>query len=74
MLGFGDQTVGTTSAAKTLTLSNPGEVPIHATGISAPAGFVVSDGNGCATVTLDPGETCALVAFAPTASGDASGG
>ena len=36
VLGFGDQTVSTTSAAKTLTLSNPGEVPIHATGISAP--------------------------------------
>ena len=74
VLGFGDQTVSTSSAAKTLTLSNPGEVPIHATGISAPAGFVVSDGNGCATVTLDPGETCAFsVSFAPTASGDASG-
>jgi uncharacterized delta-60 repeat protein len=74
VLGFGDQTVATTSAAKRLTLSNPGEVPIHATRISAPAGFVVNDGNGCATVTLDPGATCAFsVAFAPTASGSASG-
>ena len=74
VLGFGNQTVSTTSATKRLTLSNPGELPMTATNIVAPAGFVVTDGNGCATVTLDPGETCAFsVAFAPTGTGNASG-
>ena len=74
VLGFGAQTVSTTSAAKRLTLTNPGELPLHATKITAPAGFVVTDGNNCATATLAPGETCAFsVAFAPTATGSASG-
>ena len=73
-IGFGDQTVGTTSAGKTLTIFNTGELPVHVASISAPAGFVVTDPSNCATATIGGGDSCAFtLSFAPTATGDASG-
>ena len=70
-LNFGNQTVGTTSAAKTVTLTNIGSgvLTITSAGITGP--FVVS--TNC-TATLNPGAHCtANVSFKPTKIGAASG-
>ncbi|HET7029143.1 MAG TPA: choice-of-anchor D domain-containing protein [Candidatus Limnocylindrales bacterium] len=70
-LDFGDQTVGVTSAPRTVTVTNVGTLPILATAdIPVPSqGF---DRTTACTV-LQPGESCAVsVTFTPAALGAAS--
>ena len=67
-LGFGDQTVGTRSAAR-VTLTNRGNAPadLGVPTIAGARGFAVSD--GCPT-SLGPGKACtATVTFAPSDTG-----
>ena len=71
-LGFGDQTVGTTSAARRVTFTNRGDAPrdLGALTISGARGFAVSD--NCPAV-LGPGKVCtATVTFAPSGAGPRS--
>jgi hypothetical protein len=66
---FGTQTVGTTSAASTLTVTNTGGSPVTVSGVasSAPAEFTVA-GTTCTTVAA--GATCTIgVTFTPAAAG-----
>ena len=69
-LAFGSVTTGTTSAAQTVTLSNPGTAALSITGISvAGAGSsAFSQTNSCGT-TLAAGASCSiLVTFSPNAA------
>lgn len=68
---FGNQVVGTTSAAQTVTVTNPGNGPLAITGITASAGF--SQTNTCGT-TLGGNSTCHFDAtFGPVSTGPQSG-
>ena len=68
---FGNQVVGTTSAAQTVTVTNPGNGPLAITGITASAGF--SQTNTCGT-TLGGNSTCHIdVNFGPALTGPESG-
>jgi alpha-N-arabinofuranosidase len=70
-LSFGTQRVGTTSAARTVTLSNTGTAALRLTNISMPAGFHQT--NTCGTGVL-PGKTCQIsVRFTPSAKGLTTG-
>ena len=71
-LGFGDQTVGTTSAARRVTLTNRGNasMDLGALTLSGARGFAVSDNCPAA---LGPGRVCtATVTFAPSSAGPRS--
>ena len=71
-LGFGDQTVGTTSAARRVTLTNRGNasMDLGALTLSGARGFAVSDNCPAA---LGPGKVCtATVTFAPSSAGPRS--
>ncbi len=75
-LNFGPQGVGT-SQTRTVTATNTGTAPlVMASAVVANvtlAGFSAT-GNGCAGVTLNPGESCAIgVTFAPTVVGGSTG-
>jgi hypothetical protein len=71
-LSFGNQGVGTTSAAKTVTLFNAGVTTLHISGISISGDFIVQS-NACAA-TLSSGASCNVgVAFQPTAKGARKG-
>ena len=64
---FGNQVVGTTSAAQTEQRTNPGNGPLAITGITASAGF--SQTNTCGT-TLGGNSTCHIdVNFGPALTG-----
>jgi subtilisin family serine protease len=68
---FGPQQIGTTSAAQTVTLSNPGATDIPITSINAGGDF--SQTNNCGTL-LPANTTCSMsVTFTPTARGSRSG-
>ena len=70
-LAFGNQTVGVTSSARSVVLSNTGSGALGINGISASAGFGVAHNCGA---SLAAGASCALsVTFTPTAIGNASG-
>src|SRR5579875_473528 len=71
-LSFGYQLVGTTSAAQSVTLTNPsGAAPVSITSISTSSGY--KETNNCPS-TLAAGASCNIsVTFAPTASGTVSG-
>ena len=63
-LFFGDQGVGTTSAAQTLTLSNKGQTAINITGITSASDFPST--NNCGT-SLGAGASCTIsVTFVPS--------
>jgi len=67
-VAFGNQVTGTTSAAKALTLSNPGNAALSITGItltgSNPSDFALT--NTCG-MTLAAGATCSIsVTFSPS--------
>jgi len=63
-LDFGNQVVGTVSAAKTVTFTNSGTAPVPITSVTAPAPFAVT--NNCAA-SLEPGASCTIdVTFHPT--------
>jgi outer membrane protein assembly factor BamB len=74
-LSFSSQSVGTTSAEQTITLSNSGTAPLQITGVGAggthPGDFSVNQNCGA---PLSPGGTCTItVRFTPTAPGSRSG-
>lgn len=65
-LDFGTQSISSTSAAQSLTVTNTGNGPLAITGIQAGGDF--SQSNDCAT--LSPNSTCAvLVTFTPAVAG-----
>ena len=71
-LNFGDQAVGTTSAALQVTLANPGAAPLTIGSATATGDFAVSD-NGCGA-TLGVNASCVIdVTFTPTEAGPRSG-
>ncbi|MDR3724415.1 MAG: choice-of-anchor D domain-containing protein [Terracidiphilus sp.] len=71
-LDFGSQTVGTTSAAKTVTLTNTGTQTLSPTSITVPGSYVETD--GCVGQAIAAGAACAIqVSFQPAATGTISG-
>jgi FtsP/CotA-like multicopper oxidase with cupredoxin domain len=67
-LDFGNQTAGTTSAAQTVTLANPGTAPLTIVGFSI-AGAEFAQTNTCAS-PLAAGASCSIgVTFTPTSLG-----
>ncbi|MGB6746077.1 MAG: choice-of-anchor D domain-containing protein [Terracidiphilus sp.] len=71
-LNFGSQTVGTASAAQTVTLENTGSIALSVTSITANGAF--SEIDGCVNVAVPVGGSCTIeVAFAPTATGQQTG-
>ena len=73
-LAFGSQTVGTTSAAQGVTVTNHGSGPgaLESAAIGG-SGFAIAN-DGCSGQTLSAGGSCVLtVSFAPVATGPASG-
>ncbi|MBY6205680.1 choice-of-anchor D domain-containing protein [Halomonas denitrificans] len=74
-LDFGDQEVGTTSPASTVTLSNGGSADLDVSAVDAAAApFAVAGGTcGAAPFTVPAGGSCTIdYTFAPTATGAAS--
>jgi Bacterial Ig-like domain (group 3)/FG-GAP repeat/Abnormal spindle-like microcephaly-assoc'd, ASPM-SPD-2-Hydin len=72
-LTFAPQTVGTTSAAQTVTLTNTGLAPLTVTNVGATGPFSVTQ-NCVSGSPIAPGGSCTSnVAFAPVAAGSASG-
>ena len=70
-LSFGKHKVGTTSASKTVTLSNTGNATLSIAGIATTAGFTQT--NVCGSALL-AGKSCAIsVRFAPTVKGSITG-
>jgi hypothetical protein len=70
-LTFKSQTVGTTSPAQTVTVSNPGATPLKITSITSSGDF--AETNNCPK-TLDTGAYCTVdVTFSPTATGTRTG-
>lgn len=66
-LDFGNQIVGTTSAAQVVALANTGTAPLSLLGVAAAGDFAVA--STCGT-SLAAGASCALnVTFAPTSAG-----
>jgi hypothetical protein len=71
-VAFGSVPVGTTSAARSITLKNNAATPLNITGISAGGNF--SQTNNCPS-SLGAGTNCSIsVNFHPTVSGAVSGG
>lgn len=72
ILTFGNQVVGTTSPAQSLTLSNYGTTTLTIMSIAAGADFGETD--TCSGSSLASGESCTInVTFKPSAAGSASG-
>ena len=75
-LPFGNQTVGTTSAAQTVTLKNDGTASLDVTALTAATAPFARSGGTCAMalpITLATNASCTLTyAFAPSATGAAS--
>ncbi len=72
-LSFGNQEVGTQSAAQSVTISNTGNANLVISSITAPAGFAFT---GCSPLpfTVAAGGSCTLsVKFMPTAAGSRTG-
>ena len=70
-LSFGNETVGSTSSAQTVTVTNPGTSAATVNSVSVSGAF--SQTNTCGS-SLAAGATCTVsVKFAPTAAGAASG-
>ena len=69
-LAFGNQSTGTTSAAKTVTVTNYQSAPLAISGVGISAGFAQT--NNCASVPAS--SACSFsVSFAPTATGTVAG-
>jgi parallel beta-helix repeat protein len=70
-LNFGDQVVGTTSAAQSATLSNTGNAPLTISGITTAGDFAQTD--NCGT-TLGAGAHCSIsLTFTPSTTGTRTG-
>jgi hypothetical protein len=68
-LNMGDQKVGTSSAPRTVTLTNAGPAPITLFSIEMVGAFDFSETNDCVS-RLNPGATCTIhVTFTPLAVG-----
>ncbi len=80
-LSFATTPVGTTStdSPKFVTVYNPGNVPLVSSGLTVPANFTESAGNGAlpvctSTSTVQAGGACQLpISFTPAATGSLSG-
>jgi hypothetical protein len=71
-LSFGNQAINTTSAAKTVTLTNTGTASVAISSITASANFAISS-NSCGA-TLVAGKKCTVgVTFTPAALGAVTG-
>jgi hypothetical protein len=70
-LNFGKQKVGTTSAAKTVTLTNTGTTALALSTLTISGDFALASGTSCANGgTLAPTASCAInVTFTPAAKG-----
>jgi len=72
-IDFGSQAIGSTSAPRTVTLSDTGSAPIAVESVSlvgANLGDFVISADGCSGKTVAAGSQCTVqVAFAPTATG-----
>lgn len=67
-LSFGGQSVGTTSAAQTVTVTNTGTAALQVTGVQPGSGFLTTD--TCSGVSVAVGATCSIaVRFAPVTAG-----
>ena len=72
-LAFGSQSVGVTSAARAITVTNTGGSPLSIAASVAGAGYTLAS-NTCAGTTLAAGASCALgVTFTPGAAGPRPG-
>lgn len=75
-LAFGNQPLGSTSAAKAVTVSNNGGAPLAVTSVSvtgANAGDFSLSSDGCSGQSVAAGGSCEVdVVFAPTATGGRS--
>ncbi len=70
-LAFAAQSVGTSSAARAVTLTNTGNATLNITGVQMTGDYAQS--NNC-PASLSAGSTCAInVTFTPTASGTRNG-
>ncbi len=71
-LTFASQSVGTTSAAQTVTFTNTGGIALVATSISPSANF--SETDNCTSIAVNAGGSCAIqVSFTPGQTGDSAG-
>jgi hypothetical protein len=71
-LNFAPQTVGTTSSAQTIKLTNNGGIALAVTSISASTSFRETD--TCVDVAVNAGASCAVrVAFTPGQAGSVAG-
>jgi ASPM-SPD-2-Hydin domain-containing protein/HYDIN/CFA65/VesB family protein/centrosomal CEP192-like protein len=75
-LSFGNQNTGTTSAAKSVTVTNNGNADLHITSVTLtgtnPGDFAIT-ANTCTGATVAPNATCSVSAtFAPTNTGNRS--
>jgi hypothetical protein len=75
-INFGDQNVGTTTAAQTVTLANDGTASLDVTALTAAAAPFARSGGSCSNslpITLAAGASCTLdYTFAPAATGAAN--
>jgi hypothetical protein len=70
-ISFGVQTVGTTSAPRSVTVANTGNRPLTLTGVarSGTGASAFSTTNTCTTAPIAPGATCTVtVLYTPTAA------
>jgi YVTN family beta-propeller protein len=74
-LSFGNQKTGTTSASKTITLTNTGTTALTLSTVSISGNFALASGTTCAHgTTLAPSAPCLIkVTFTPTSKGSKSG-
>lgn len=71
-LSFSSTVIGTTSAAKTITLQSTGTGPLQVSAIAASAPF--SETDNCTAAPIAAGSSCTIsVTFTPVAAGSASG-
>jgi len=67
---FSDQLVGTTSAARSITITNTGTANLSVTGVSVSDAAQFAQTNTCSTA-LAPNATCTIsLTFSPTGTGD----
>jgi parallel beta-helix repeat protein len=71
-VSFGNQTTGTSSAAKTVTVTDTGSTPVDVDNVQATGAFTETD--NCGGTILNAGASCTVnVVFAPTSTGAQSG-
>jgi uncharacterized protein (TIGR03382 family) len=71
-LNFGSQRVNTTSAAKTVTVTNLGSLPLIVSGVAKTGPYAVTP-SGTFTLAANGGQQDLTVTFTPTAAGPADG-